>query len=504
MSTYHQSYTFHHKSRLNTQPPAAKVIKGSRTITVGLWSGGETSPTEDMYDYFCNVNNLDPDLTKQLPGAPSLIAMNEHFHNRIIEGFDEVLRSHKYSSNLASGNFRECHCVHPLIKLINVKVCQNISFALGAVNTPDATDVVFPMPCTWHDSQKHSYHDKVLNSGLVSDKEVFFTPETIKSNFTTGQCNQLTSADRSAFFESLPKNKVGVALGVDTAGATVDYILPLTQPSKLYLVDPWSKLKYVSPPPPMNNCWISLMMFSHAGKHNEAFDYGCVDAQIVRDRLPEEHKDRVVLVEEFSSDASKDFGDESLDWIHSDWSGEYTQKMSELFQWLPKVKEGGYLTGEIFCLEGLHNPPVFSAVLEFMVACVANRPDLLEKHYEEKLDFIESCSDFYKNRNADERLAVHSPQYAFGDVVVAYSFTGSDGERYDNLHCYQLKPSEEILKCLGETGFIEYYPNCRSYGGSYKIKVGDWVSKNGDSIRLLSNRVQNDENLNNYFEWRVP
>ena len=502
MSTYHQSYTFNHKSRLYLHP-SQKVTKGSKIISMGLWGGG-LNHLEEMFDYFCAIMKVDDpsDIKKQRNGLSKDI-YNEVIFDHMVESITTNQKGSLIANKLTSGNFRECHSFHPFFKTNIVNLCQSIyeispEISLqklwGEAGTSDLTIPMFF-------GQKESYHNTVVNSGLVSGPEVYFTPEIIESNVNNGKLpDQFTDADRSVFFESLPKDKIGVCIGVDKGEDVGQFVLPINQPSKLYLVDPWSKLKDIPEPKPVNNCWVSLLLlkWDHVGKkekYSEAFDYGCVDAQVVQDSIPEENKDQVVLVEEFSSNASKQFDDKSLDWIHIDWSGEYTQKTDELIKWLPKIKDGGFLTGEIFCLESFHNPPTFSAVLEFMLICVANRQDLVEKHNNEKHDFIKSCYDFYAKRASDVMMTVYSPPYAFGDVAVVFSFTGSDGERYDNMHYFQLKPSEEILNCLGDTGFIEYYPNCRSHGGSYKIKIGDWVSKNADKIKMLSDEVKNNGNF---------
>ncbi len=496
MPTYHQSYTFNHKSRLNLQP-SQKVTKGSKIISMGLWGGG-LNHLEEMFNYFCAVMKVDESVLKQKRNGLSKDIFNKAIFDYMVENMTTHQEGSLLANKYTSGNFRECHSFHPFFKTNIVNLCQSLHVS----PENDAAWKVFT-------GQKESYHNTVLNSGLVSGPEVYFTPEEVESNAENGTFpDQFTDADRSAFFESLPKDKIGVCIGVDRGEDIGQFVLPINQPSKLYLVDPWSKLKDIPEPEPVNSCWVSLVLLSwnfgnKEEKYSEAFDYGCVDAQVVQDIIPEENKDQVVLVEEFSSNASKQFDDKSLDWIHTDWSGEYTQKTDELIKWLPKIKDGGFLTGEVFCLESFHNPPTFSAVLEFMLICVANRQDLVEKHNNEKQDFIKSCYDFYARRASDVVMTVYSPPYAFGDVVVVFSFTGSDGERYDNIHYFQLKPSEEILNCLGDTGFIEYYPNCRSHGGSYKIKIGDWVSKNADKIKMLSDEVKNNETLNEYLEWRI-
>ena len=56
--------------------------------------------------------------------------------------------------------------------------------------------------------------------------------------------------------------------------------------------------------------------------------------------------DKVVLIISDSVTASGLFGDDSLDWVHLDARHDYASVKADIEAWLPKVKAGGWLSGD--------------------------------------------------------------------------------------------------------------------------------------------------------------
>jgi len=56
--------------------------------------------------------------------------------------------------------------------------------------------------------------------------------------------------------------------------------------------------------------------------------------------------DKIVLIISDSVKASSLFGDSSLEWVHLDARHDYESVKADIEAWLPKVKAGGWLTGD--------------------------------------------------------------------------------------------------------------------------------------------------------------
>lgn len=56
--------------------------------------------------------------------------------------------------------------------------------------------------------------------------------------------------------------------------------------------------------------------------------------------------DRVILIVADSKAASKLFGDASLEWVHLDARHDYASVRADIESWLPKIKPGGWLSGD--------------------------------------------------------------------------------------------------------------------------------------------------------------
>ena len=124
MPTYHQSYTFNHKSRLNLQP-SQKVTKGSKIISMGLWGGG-LNHLEEMFDYFCAVMKVDESVLKQKRNGLSKDIFNKAIFDYMVESMTTHQEGSLLANKFTSGNFRECHSFHPFFKTNIFNLCKSL------------------------------------------------------------------------------------------------------------------------------------------------------------------------------------------------------------------------------------------------------------------------------------------------------------------------------------------------------------------------------------------
>ena len=354
---------------------------------------------------------------------------------------------------------------------------------------------------------KHSLHGDILESKLLHPgiDQLYTSSDGYDSTLT---------GERKDLFEYLPKNTTGAMLGVDEGNDVFEMVLPIVQPKKLHLVDPWSllpeegKLTATFPSNTDYQVRVPTDYILLDGRRKNVTDhykaFGCKDKKVVQDKIPPEFKDKISLKEGFSQLVAEDFKDSSLDWVFTDWDGEYTDKLNELLKWLPKVKQGGYITGEVFDFWGQHTPTNFAATMDFMLLCVAARPDLLKKHIHKKTHFINKYYEevgavFARTNDCNLTfLEICTPNYAFGDVVVFYAYDDLKiNKSFHNSHYFQFKPDQETLSALSSTGCITLFPNQRANGGGFCIQVGDWVNKNKNFINKVHELV-NMPNMDKY------
>ena len=74
--------------------------------------------------------------------------------------------------------------------------------------------------------------------------------------------------------------------------------------------------------------------------------------------------DKVQLVISDSISASRLFGDASLDWVHLDARHDYASVKADIEAWLPKIKHGGWLSGDDY--DEHKWPDVVKAVRELL------------------------------------------------------------------------------------------------------------------------------------------
>lgn len=98
-------------------------------------------------------------------------------------------------------------------------------------------------------------------------------------------------------------------------------------PSMLYLIDPWQAIRDVP-----GRCYDIKQ-----GEMDVIFDN-------VEGKLGKKHN--VSIIRDFSSPASKNFQDNSLDWVYLDANHSFEFVYEDLNLWYDKVKEGGFLCGD--------------------------------------------------------------------------------------------------------------------------------------------------------------
>ena len=134
-------------------------------------------------------------------------------------------------------------------------------------------------------------------------------------------------------------------------------ILQIARPRRLHLVDPW---KYE----PEAAYEQSLYGSSHAEGQPG------MDAMFnsVRERFKNEIQlGTVVLNRSASAEAAGQFDDGYFDWVYIDGNHLYEFVLRDLESYYPKVKAGGYITGDDYGSEGWWKGGVTKAVEEFVV-----------------------------------------------------------------------------------------------------------------------------------------
>jgi Methyltransferase domain len=162
---------------------------------------------------------------------------------------------------------------------------------------------------------------------------------------------------RDFLLQLVPKNGVCVEIGVFD-GVLSERILALTQPRTLHLVDPW----YTKP---------DGTLFDGPAQR---FD----SADAAADSLEQQYRRVVQLLESeiasgqvqihrmLSHEAAPLFADAHFDWAYIDASHYYEDVKRDLHAWFPKVKPGGFISGDDYDRQGFWDHGVTRAVDEFV------------------------------------------------------------------------------------------------------------------------------------------
>jgi hypothetical protein len=76
------------------------------------------------------------------------------------------------------------------------------------------------------------------------------------------------------------------------------------------------------------------------------------------------HGDRIMVIIADAAVAAGFFADQSIDWVHLDARHDYESLKADIATWLPKVKPGGWLSGDDY--DPLKWPEVMKAVAEML------------------------------------------------------------------------------------------------------------------------------------------
>lgn len=269
---------------------------------------------------------------------------------------------------------------------------------------------------------------------------------------------------REDLYRFLPSNSVGVEVGVD-AGTNASLINSMISPKQLFLVDPWDL------------CDTSSKMWDTKKSKESAFE-----------RFAGEQN--VTIIQDYSAEASKRFENHYFDWIHLDAMPTYKDNKKDLAHWLPKIKKGGYITGDEFGFDKSHWSGNYASIIEFIVYYIIKKPELLDSELEfrkETQELIErrfySSPDLYGSFGppGQPTIKITSDGHPFSDLRLSINYS------YD----FQLKISADLASTI--LNYIEYFPNQRYRGGSYALKVGDWADDlDYDKIIKESNMIENN------------
>jgi hypothetical protein len=135
---------------------------------------------------------------------------------------------------------------------------------------------------------------------------------------------------RDSFFPELINRlnlKIGGEIGVDKAGFS-NHILTKTKIEKYYCIDTWQD-SFGS------NCKPGYFDKDGNVRFNEAGE------------TLSQYGDRAIMIRKNSIDASKEFKNDSLDFVYID--GDHSLEMLfDLYSWMPKIKVGGICSGHDF------------------------------------------------------------------------------------------------------------------------------------------------------------
>jgi len=162
---------------------------------------------------------------------------------------------------------------------------------------------------------------------------------------------------RDFLLNLMPKHGICVEVGVFD-GLLSERALALTQPTKLHLVDPWytrSDGTLFDGP---------AQDFSSAQEASNSLEQ---QYQRVSSLLKAEiASGQVEIHRMLSHEAAPLFADSHFDWAYLDASHYYDDVKNDLQCWFPKVKSGGYISGDDYGRRGFWDHGVTRAVDEFV------------------------------------------------------------------------------------------------------------------------------------------
>ena len=134
-------------------------------------------------------------------------------------------------------------------------------------------------------------------------------------------------ADQHPSF-SIAKTQKGIFVEIGSWEGDFSYeLLNGTNCDKLYCVDPYKHFEDSVYPDGMNSLTQTEFDMKFKNIQNRFSQFG----------------DRVQFIRTISSDAAKQFEDNSLDFVYIDGNHDYKYVLEDIISWFPKIKKGGYL-----------------------------------------------------------------------------------------------------------------------------------------------------------------
>ena len=164
-----------------------------------------------------------------------------------------------------------------------------------------------------------------------------YTEPHLLSNSPKVKGNRRHNPPRQVFIKNnIPHNGVGVEIGV-AGGKHAQWLWEYSKPSHLSLIDHWDE--------PKDNTYYFGTKEKTLEQYNKVVEWS-------------QGKD-VEVIKKDTSKAAALFENESLDWIYLDGDHRYDGVMKDLNAWWPKIKKGGFLSGDDYSLYDLKGVEAF-------------------------------------------------------------------------------------------------------------------------------------------------
>jgi hypothetical protein len=160
---------------------------------------------------------------------------------------------------------------------------------------------------------------------------------------------------RDFLLEEMPSSGRCAEIGVDE-GDFSRRILEINRPAELHLIDPWEYRGVED--------YVDARYGGDRGGSQERMDEVY---QAVRERFAADIAAGRVHVHRMTSGAAaEEFPSKFFDWVYIDGNHLYEYVKRDLAEYFPKIKVGGYLTGDDYGVEGWWDDGVTRAVDEFI------------------------------------------------------------------------------------------------------------------------------------------
>jgi hypothetical protein len=176
-------------------------------------------------------------------------------------------------------------------------------------------------------------------------------------------------AKRERLLQQMPVGGVCAEIGVWEGDFSAE-VIEVTKPSALHLIDPW---KYESDETYREACY-------GGRKAQRQEDMDAVYGRVVERFAPQIQDGSVIVHRAPSSEAVTAFPDGFFDWIYIDGNHLYEFVKLDLELWFPKVKRGGYVTGDDYAEGRWWEGGVKKAVDEFALR-IDQEPTIIGKQF---------------------------------------------------------------------------------------------------------------------------